>query len=91
MDETTRKDLVDGLRRSKKMRDEEERQWEKMTEQSKLHEILTDQGQLQGDEIWQMSEIYMDSWEPTKRKINSIAEKRLANEPKQRDKKPAGT
>ena len=74
--EITRNDMVGGLRRSKKMRDEEARHLTKMTEaeeilsdQKKMLEILTDQE----DENWPMFDGYMDSWEPTKRKINLIA------------------
>ena len=72
--------MVGGLRRSKKMRDEEARHLTKLAEaeeilsdQKKMLEILTDQRKLQEDENWQMFDGYMDSWEPTKRKVNSIA------------------
>ena len=45
-----RKDLVDGLTRLKKMRDEEERHLEKMSGQRELQEMLTDQRKLQDED-----------------------------------------
>ena len=42
-DDRNREDPVDDLRRLKKMGDEEENQWEKLTEIRKLHEIMMDQ------------------------------------------------
>ena len=73
------------------MRDEEDRHLTKMkeeellSEQRKLLEILKDQNKIHENEIWQMFELCLESWEPTKRNIDSIAEK--ARQQTQRNEK----
>ena len=46
-----------------------------VSDQGKLHEILTDPTQLQEEEMWQAFDEYMKSWEPSKKNIDSKAER----------------